>query len=171
VILGPKDTFRLKQIEKQAKVRFQVGTIPSGTAIAEVKLRHFFGKIAASEPRIDRIGELLQGLQPMLDGMDRDTLIQKLVWMEFERLFRYYALQNDADMQGRQAMGDMPAGRGHSDREACCSFCWTIQVCKRPIWAKSFWATPGPRWKPNKNPWIKFDPPLTGLVFGVGPFE
>ena len=117
VILGPKDTFRLKQIEKQAKVRFQVGTIPSGSAIAEVKLRHFFGKIASSEPRMDRIGELLQGLQPMLDGMDRDTLIQKLVWMEFERLFRYYALQNDADMQGRQAMGEMPAGRGHSERE------------------------------------------------------
>jgi ATP-dependent RNA helicase DeaD len=117
VILGPKDTYRLKQIEKQAKVRFQVGTIPSGSAIAEVKLRHFFGKIAGAEPRMDRIGELLQSLQPMLDGMDRDTLIQKLVWMEFERLFRYYALQNDADIQGRAGTGEATAGRSRSDRE------------------------------------------------------
>jgi ATP-dependent RNA helicase DeaD len=99
VILGPKDMMRLRQMEKQLKFKFQQGTVPSGSQIAETKLRHFFDKIAKADPKLDRIGSLLQDLQPMLDGLDRDALIQKLVWLEFERLFHYYSLQNDAEMQ------------------------------------------------------------------------
>jgi ATP-dependent RNA helicase DeaD len=99
VILGPKDMMRLRQMEKQLKFKFQQGNVPSGSMIAETKLRHFFEKIARADPKLDRIGILLQELQPMLDGLDRDALIQKLVWLEFERLFHYYSLQSDSEMQ------------------------------------------------------------------------
>ncbi len=113
VILGPKDMSRLRQIEKQLKFRFQAGTVPSGTHIAETKLRHFFNRIVGVQPKLDRIENLIQGLQPMLDGMDRDTLIQKLVWLEFERLFHYYSLQNDQEMMTQApAQGERQERRG-----------------------------------------------------------
>ncbi|MFM8839346.1 MAG: DbpA RNA binding domain-containing protein, partial [Bacteroidota bacterium] len=83
---------------------------------AETKLRHFFDKIAKADPKLDRIGSLLQDLQPMLDGLDRDALIQKLVWLEFERLFHYYSLQNDAEMQSSASSSASPGNNGERAR-------------------------------------------------------
>lgn len=109
-LVHPKDTGKLRSIERQIKTRFQEVTIPSGNDIIQRRLLSDMRRLRAVRVT-EGLDEYLPEIEEALDGLDREAIIKLLASRTFEKLFNDYRFAPDLnDKRGRDS-----AKRGERD--------------------------------------------------------
>lgn len=89
VIVTRSELRKIKAIEKKIQQEFVSKKIPSGIEICEIQLYHLASKIKETEinPEID---SYLPAINDVLEGINREELIKKMISVEFTQFYNYY---------------------------------------------------------------------------------
>ena len=111
VIVTRSELRKIKAIEKKIQQEFIEKKIPTGIEICEIQLYHLASKIRDTSINSE-IDNYLPAIYDVLEGLDRDEIIKKMVSVEFTRFFNYYSKTRDLDSQkssGKErSRGEMP---------------------------------------------------------------
>lgn len=94
VIVTRSELRKIKSIEGKIQQSFLSKKIPTGIEICEIQLYHLASKIKETEinPEIDNY---LPAINDVLEGVDRDELLKKIISVEFTRFYNYYSKTRD----------------------------------------------------------------------------
>ena len=108
VIITRSELNKIKKIEHKINQKFVAKSIPSGMEICEIQLYHLASKIKNTEVD-EEISGYLPAIKDVLEGLDREELIKKIVSVEFGRFYSYYQnkpdLNTETSRNGRQLSG------------------------------------------------------------------
>ncbi|BFP39193.1 DEAD/DEAH box helicase [Flavobacteriaceae bacterium GF1] len=125
VITTRSELRKIKAIEKKIRQDFIEKKIPTGIEICEIQLYHLASKIRDTNIDPD-IENYLPAIYDVLEGLDRDEIIKKMVSVEFTRFFRYYSNTRDLDEQ-KSSKGE----KGQEERPKDGSVRYFINVGER----------------------------------------
>ncbi|MBT8209297.1 MAG: DEAD/DEAH box helicase, partial [Eudoraea sp.] len=112
VILTRSELRRIHAIEKKIKQQFLAKKIPTGMEICEIQLYHLASKIKNTEIN-EAISPYLPAIHDVLQELDRETLIKKMVAVEFSRFHAYYSKAKDLNTSAdSRATSSMEGGKG-----------------------------------------------------------
>lgn len=94
VIVTRSELRKIKSIEGKIKQDFIAKKIPSGIEICEIQLYHLANKIKETKVNSE-IESYLPAINDVLEGIDRDELIKKIVSVEFTQFYNYYSKTKD----------------------------------------------------------------------------
>ncbi|MEE9364297.1 MAG: DEAD/DEAH box helicase [Cellulophaga sp.] len=94
VIVTRSEMRKIKAIENKMKVKFLTKKIPTGMEICEIQLYHLASKIKNTEINPEVEG-YLPAITDVLQGIDREELIKKIISVEFSRFHDYYTKKQD----------------------------------------------------------------------------
>ncbi len=94
VIVTRSEMRKIKSIEKKIQQNFTQKTIPTGIEICETQLYHLANKIKETKINKD-VENYLPAINDVLEGIDREELIKKIVSVEFTRFSNYYNKTKD----------------------------------------------------------------------------
>ncbi len=94
VIVTRSELRKIGAIERKIKTDFIEKKIPTGIEICEIQLYHLANKIKDTEIN-EEVEGYLPAINDVLDGIDRDDLIKKIVSVEFTRFYTYYSKTRD----------------------------------------------------------------------------
>ena len=109
-ILTRSELRRISAIEKKIGQKFVAKKLPSGIEICEIQLYHLASKIKNTEIDED-IQSYLPAIYDVLQGLDRETLIKKMVAVEFSRFNAYYSQAKDLNTTEGTPNGDKGSTR------------------------------------------------------------
>lgn len=94
VILAKSEVKRIKTIEKIIQKQFEYKEIPDGIEICEIQLYHLANNIKNVEVE-PAINDYLPAIKDVLQELDREELIKRMVAVEFNRFYNYYKNSKD----------------------------------------------------------------------------
>ncbi len=94
VIITRSESRKIGAIERKIQQKFISKKIPTGIEICEIQLYHLANKIRNTKINKE-VSNYLPAINDVLEGLDRDELIQKIVSVEFTRFFNYYNRTKD----------------------------------------------------------------------------
>ena len=97
VILPKSEVRKIGVIEKIIKKKFEAKRIPNAEEICEIQLYHLASKIKNTEIN-QEVNNYLPAVYDVLNGIDRDELIKKMVSVEFTRFAEYYKKAKDLNV-------------------------------------------------------------------------
>ncbi|CAM4237870.1 DEAD/DEAH box helicase [Zobellia nedashkovskayae] len=103
VIITRSEMRKIHAMEKKIQQSFLSKKIPTGIEICEIQLYHLANKIKDTKINKD-VENYLPAINDVLEGIDRDELIKKIVSVEFTRFSNYYNKTKDissSDDRGR----------------------------------------------------------------------
>ena len=111
VIVTRSEIRKIKSIESKIKQDFIQKQIPSGIEICEIQLYHLANKIKETKVNKD-IDNYLPAIYDVLEGIDREELIKKMVSVEFTQFFNYYSKTKDLNStdNGKERSGKERSG-------------------------------------------------------------
>lgn len=101
-ICHTKEKFKIGQIEKTIKQKFEHKQVPSGKEICEKQLFSLIDRMEKVEVNEDQIAEFLPVVFKKLDWLSREDLIKKFVSTEFNRFLEYYKNAQDINVAVHQ---------------------------------------------------------------------
>ena len=117
VIVTRSELRKIKAIENKIKQEFLKKNIPDGIEICEIQLYHLANKI--KETKINKeIDNYLPAINDVLEGIDREELIKKIVSVEFTQFYNYYSKTKDLNSQdGGRDRDDKGTSKGEIPNE------------------------------------------------------
>jgi len=94
VIITKSELRKIKAMENIIKQSFISKKIPSGMEICEIQLYHLANKIKDTEVNSE-VDSFLPAINDVLQGIDREELIKKIISVEFTRFYNYYNKTRD----------------------------------------------------------------------------
>jgi ATP-dependent RNA helicase DeaD len=89
-IIHLKEQYKIRDIEKKIKKKFEQRQVPSGIEVCKKQLVHLVDVISKVEVDHNRVDPLYAEISEKLESIDRDELIKKFVSLEFSRFLEYY---------------------------------------------------------------------------------
>ena len=89
-LIGTRERRRVQSFERQIKSTIRPGRIPGGEDIFRQQLEDYLGRLSSMEVNEEQIAPYLSLLSDRFDDVDKETLIKKLVSMQFEQMLDYY---------------------------------------------------------------------------------
>ncbi|WP_185881772.1 DEAD/DEAH box helicase [Blattabacterium cuenoti] len=89
-IIHSKETKNLREFEKKIGKSFERIMIPSGEEVCQKKLFHFIEKVKEAVVDEQSMKAFLPEIQKKLELFDREELIKRFSWIEFNRFFSFY---------------------------------------------------------------------------------
>lgn len=99
VIVTKSEMRKISAVERIIKKKFESKKIPNAADICEIQLYHLASKIKNTEINED-IESYLPAVNDVLNGIDREELIKKLISVEFSRFSNYYKKSKDLNVSG-----------------------------------------------------------------------
>jgi ATP-dependent RNA helicase DeaD len=115
-ICHTKEKFKIGQIEKTIKQKFEHKQVPSGKEICEKQLFSLIDRMEKVEVNDSQIEEFLPVIFKKLDWLSREDLIKKFVSTEFNRFLEYYKNAKDINVVERNDRGERGDFRERGDR-------------------------------------------------------
>jgi len=112
VIVTRSEQRKIKAIENKINQKFILKKIPTGMEICEIQLYHLANKIKDTEINED-VDAYLPAINDVLEGIDREELIKKIVSVEFTRFFNYY--NKSKDLNSSDSGRDRGEGRDRAE--------------------------------------------------------
>lgn len=97
VIITKSELRKISAIERIIKQKFDAKKIPSADEICEIQLYHLASKIKNTEVNKE-VEAYLPAIEDVLEGIDREELIKKMVSVEFGRFAEYYKKAGDINV-------------------------------------------------------------------------
>ncbi len=113
VIVTRSELRKIKAIENKLQTEFLSKKIPTGMEICEIQLYHLANKIKNTEIN-EQVDNYLPAINDVLQGIDREELIKKIISVEFSRFYDYYNKTKDLNISDR---GERSEGRDRSKVE------------------------------------------------------
>jgi ATP-dependent RNA helicase DeaD len=114
VIITRSEQRKIKAIENKINQKFIAKQIPSGMEICEIQLYHLANKIKDTKINND-VENYLPAINDVLQGIDREELIKKIVSVEFTRFSNYYNKTKDLNSSSSGRDRDNDGDRDRSD--------------------------------------------------------
>lgn len=114
-ICHSREKGRLRDIAKLTGVEFERAHIPSGKEICEKQLYNFIDGLENTIPDDERIAPYINGVMSRLSWLDNEQLIRRVVYMELERLIKYY--EDAEEIQEVSEKKERTVEREHKTRE------------------------------------------------------
>jgi ATP-dependent RNA helicase DeaD len=113
-IVTPRESYRLKQIEKMINNRFHRMDIPSGKDVCRKQFFHFIDRMLEADISHGEYETYLPVLKEKFANVEKEEILQRVAALEFDRFLQYYANAADLNMQGdrTKAAGDKTKGTG-----------------------------------------------------------
>lgn len=105
VIITKSEIRKISAIERIIQQKFESKKIPSADEICEIQLYHLASKIKNTEINKD-VENYLPAIQDVLEGIDREELIKKMVSVEFGRFAEYYKKAGDINISSNASTAD-----------------------------------------------------------------
>ncbi len=116
-IVTPKESYRLRQIEKILNSRVHKMDIPAGKDVCRKQFFHFIDKMLKADISHGDYETYLPDLKEKFAAVEKEEILQRVAALEFDRFLKYY--ENAADLNIREdRRGDRrsDSGRERSDR-------------------------------------------------------
>ena len=97
-IIGSRDVFKVRGLERQLKVRFSYVRVPDAAEICERQLLALVGRIKAVQVDEEGISRFLDAVELDLAGLTREDLIKRIVSLEFNRFIKQYKGARDLNV-------------------------------------------------------------------------
>ncbi len=94
-IVSPKQISNIRQIEKLVKQKFHKTDIPDGAEVVRKRLFFYMEQIATAEPKDDFAKMYYDFMHEQFDGVDKDELIRKLIWLQLKDTIDAYQESED----------------------------------------------------------------------------
>ena len=114
VIITRSEQRKIKAIENKINQKFIAKQIPTGMEICEIQLYHLANKIKDTKINAD-VENYLPAINDVLQGIDREELIKKIVSVEFTRFSNYYNKSKDLNSSDNGRDRDRDGDRDRSD--------------------------------------------------------
>ncbi|MEM8846479.1 MAG: DEAD/DEAH box helicase [Bacteroidota bacterium] len=114
VIVTRSELRKINAIERKIKQDFIAKKIPTGIEICEIQLYHLANKIKETEINSE-IDNYLPAINDVLEGIDREELVKKIISVEFTRFYNYYSKTKDLNTSqegSREKSSKREAGSG-----------------------------------------------------------
>ena len=114
VIVTRSELRKINAIERKIKQDFIAKKIPTGIEICEIQLYHLANRIKDTEINSE-IDSYLPAINDVLEGMDKEELVKKIVSVEFTRFYNYYSKTKDLNTSTegpREKSGKREGGSG-----------------------------------------------------------
>ncbi|MCR6719549.1 MAG: DEAD/DEAH box helicase [Chitinophagaceae bacterium] len=98
-IVTPKESYRLRQIEKLVNTRFHKMDIPSGKDVCRKQFFHFIDKMLQADISNGEYETYLPVLREKFENVDKEEILTRVAALEFDRFLKYY--ENAADLNLR----------------------------------------------------------------------
>ena len=95
-IVSPKEISNIRQIERLVKQRFNRSDIPDGAEVVRKRLFFYLEQIAQAQPQADFATLYQETIHETFEGMEKDELIRRLVWLQLKDTIDNY--QNSEDL-------------------------------------------------------------------------
>ncbi|MEN9549518.1 MAG: hypothetical protein RIR12_2109 [Bacteroidota bacterium] len=112
-IVTPKETYRLRQIEKLVNTRVHKMDIPSGKDVCRKQFFSFIDKMLQADISHGEYETYLPVLKEKFAEVDKEEILQRVAALEFDRFLKYY--ENAADLNMRsddRRSGERGSSRG-----------------------------------------------------------
>jgi ATP-dependent RNA helicase DeaD len=103
VLVTPRESYKIKAIEKKIRTSFKKGSIPNAKEICEIQLMKLVDKVITTEVKEDDIAEFLPLVMKEFDGFSTEEVIKKFVSTEFNRFIEYY--ERSSDLNAKEGKG------------------------------------------------------------------
>jgi ATP-dependent RNA helicase DeaD len=103
-IVTPKESYRLRHIEKLISSRVHKLDIPTGKDVCRKQFFHFIEKMLQADISHGEYETYLPALKEKFADITKEEILQKVAALEFDRFLKYY--ENAADLNMRQANQD-----------------------------------------------------------------
>ena len=115
-IVTPKETYRLRQIEKILNSRVHKMDIPAGKDVCRKQFFHFIDKMLKADISHGDYETYLPDLKEKFSAVEKEEILQRVAALEFDRFLKYY--ENAADLNIREERRGERRGEGRerSDR-------------------------------------------------------
>ena len=99
-IVTPKESYRLRQIEKLVNARIHKMDIPSGKDVCRKQFFHFIDKMLQADISHGEYEAYLPVLKERFANIEKEEILQRVAAQEFDRFLKYY--ENAADLNLRE---------------------------------------------------------------------
>ena len=113
VIVTRSEMRKISAIEKKIQQKFIKKSIPDGSEICEIQLYHLANSIKDTEVNVE-VENYLPAIYDVLEGIDREELIKKVVSVEFTRFSNYYSKAKNLNADPSDGHGAREGGSGKS---------------------------------------------------------
>jgi ATP-dependent RNA helicase DeaD len=113
-IVTPKETYRLRQIEKILNSRVHKMDIPTGKDVCRKQFFHFIDKMLQADISHGEYEAYLPLLREKFGGIEKEEIMQRVAALEFDRFLKYYENAPDLNLRIDDRRGDKRIER--SDR-------------------------------------------------------
>jgi ATP-dependent RNA helicase DeaD len=114
-IVTPRDTYRIRHIEKIVNNRFHKLDIPSGKDVCRKQFFHFIDKMLQADISHGEYEAYLPVLKEKFAHIDKEEIMQRVAALEFDRFLQYYEnavdLNKEAAGRTRKEFASVPEGR------------------------------------------------------------
>lgn len=97
-IVGSKDVFKIRNLERQLKTHFTYVRVPGGAEICERQLLTLIRKIKEVEVDEEGISRFMDAVELDLADLSREELIKRVVSLEFNRFLEQYREARDLNV-------------------------------------------------------------------------
>lgn len=97
-IIGVRDVFKVRNLERQLKVHFAYVKVPDGAEICERQLLTLIGKIKGVKVDEEAIARFMDAVELDLADLTREDLIKRVVSLEFNRFLKQYKDARDLNV-------------------------------------------------------------------------
>lgn len=99
-IVTPKESYRLRQIERIVKTKVHKMDIPSGKDVCRKQFFHFIEKMLQADISHGQYETYLPTLREKFAAVDKEEILQRVAALEFDRFLKYYENAADLNMRG-----------------------------------------------------------------------
>lgn len=99
-IVNLREKGRIRAIEKSLHQTFEVGRIPTGKEICSKQIFNLIDRIENADVDEGELEDILPEVYAKLSWLDKDSLVKRLVSLEFHRFLEYY--QDDEDFEAEE---------------------------------------------------------------------
>ena len=115
VLITPKESYKIKAIEKQMGQTFAQGKIPNAEEICEIQLMKLIQNTIKIEVKEKDIEKFMPQILSSFETMDKTEIIKKFVSAEFNRFIEYYDRSGDVNQRAKESSRD---GGNRTDKGA-----------------------------------------------------
>jgi len=101
-LIGAREKYKIREIERNLKKNFEEGRIPSGHEICTKRLLSHMEAVKQTEIDPEQIDPFLPAISKTLEMLDREELIKRFISMEFNRFLASYRNAPDLNISEKK---------------------------------------------------------------------
>lgn len=105
-IVTPKETYRLRQIERLVNTRVHKMDVPSGKDVCRKQFFHFIEKMLMADISHGEYETYIPLLKEKFENVEKEEILQRVAALEFDRFLKYYENAADLNMRSDDRRGE-----------------------------------------------------------------